>query len=117
MSRRVNITVTAALAVAAVCSFSSAASATVHEITASYCSGGDVGNFVGNAVAPPGVEDPARDNFARPVIASGAVDLEAGVTTTDAPQVKVLPGIYAPDLVLNAGTIDHPSEHCAALQR
>jgi hypothetical protein len=83
----------------------------IHEITAAYCSGGGHGTFVGLEVIPPGVaKDPA---FARPVLASGAVSPD--LLTTDAPQVKVQSGLFAPTFQLDSGTIDHPSEHCAAI--
>lgn len=86
--------------------------AVIHEITAAYCSGGGGGAFEGLELVPPGVaKAPA---FARPVIASGAVSVP-GLLTTDAPQVKVESGLYAPAFELTSETIDHPSEHCAAL--
>ncbi len=113
MSKHRRMTVTAALTVVAVGGLSGPAAATVHEITASYCSGGGVGNFDGNAVDPPGLGKFGTQSFARPVIASGAVD--GTFTTTDRPQVKVQEGLFAPTLALTAATIDHPSENCKAM--
>ena len=92
--------------------FASPSGAVIHEITAAYCSGGGGGTFVGLELLPPGVlKDPA---FARPVLASGAVSVP-DLETTDAPQVKVRAGLDATAFDLNSGTIDHPSEHCAAI--
>lgn len=108
------VTVSAGLGVALVGLTGSPAGATVHEITAAYCSGGGGGAFDGNAVDPPGLGVFGSKQFAKPVIASGAID--ATLHTTGAPQVKVQPGLFAPTLVLDATTIDHPSEHCAALR-
>jgi hypothetical protein len=115
MSNRRRITVTAALAVVTLGSLSGPAAATVHEITASYCSGGGVGNFDGLAVDPPGLGTFGTKSFARPVLASGAVDGDT-FKTTDRPQVKVQQGLFAPTLVLDADTIDHASERCAAMR-
>lgn len=93
------------------------AAATVHEITASYCSGGGVGNFDGNAVNPPGLGTFGTTSFARPVLAWGAVAGDTFTTTTTGrPQVKVQEGLFAPTLELTAATIDHPSEHCKAMR-
>ena len=95
----------------------SPAGATVHEITAAYCSGGGHGNFDGNAVDPPGLDKVGTQSFARPVLASGAVVIGAtGPATTDRPQVKVVAGLDATTFELTSETIDHPSEHCNALQ-
>ena len=91
--------------------------ATVHEITASYCSGGGHGNFDGNAVDPPGLDKVGTQSFARPVLASGAVVIGAtGPVTTTRPQVKVQAGLDATSFVLDPTTIEHPSEACRALQ-
>ena len=92
--------------------FANPSGAVIHEITAAYCSVGGGGAFVGLELVPPGVaKDPA---FARPVLASGAVSVP-DLLTTDAPQVKVQSGLFAPTFELTSETIDHPSEHCAAL--
>jgi hypothetical protein len=115
MSDRRRITVMVAVTVMTLGALSGPAAATVHEITAAYCSGGNVGNFEGNAVNPPGLGTFGSKSFARPVLASGAVD-GTTFTTTDRPQVKVLPDQFAPTLTLTADTIDHPSEHCAAMR-
>ena len=42
------------------------ASATVHEIVAQWCSGHD-------ELGPPGISDPNKPNFARPLIANGFI--------------------------------------------
>ena len=42
------------------------ASATVHEIVAQWCSGHD-------ELGPPGISDPTRPNFARPLMANGFI--------------------------------------------
>jgi hypothetical protein len=42
------------------------ASATVHEIVGQWCSGHD-------ELAPPGISDPAKPNFARPLMANGFI--------------------------------------------
>jgi hypothetical protein len=89
------------------------AQATIHEIVAAYCSGGDVGVITGLALEAPGVSTFGTPAFARPVLASGAVDFPL---TTDKPNVKVLPGLDAPTFEVSADTIDHPSEHCKAMR-
>lgn len=106
---------TLALAVVAFGGFSSPAAATVHEITASYCSGGGMGNFDGLAVDPPGLGNFGTTAFARPVLASGAVS-GTTFTTTSRPNLKVTEGLFAPTMVLSAVTIDHPSEACKAMR-
>jgi hypothetical protein len=63
----------------------------------------------------PGVAIPGAEAFAKPVISSGAVSVP-DLLTTDSPQVKVEAGLFAPTFELNAETIDHPSEHCNAMQ-
>ena len=106
---------TAPLVFAGFAVFPTPAGAAVHEITAAYCSGGGHGTFDGNAIEPPGVATPGATAFAKPVISSGAITVPE-LLTTDAPQVKVQAGLFAPTFELNASTIDHPSEHCNALQ-
>lgn len=108
-------TVTLALTVVAFWGLSSPAAATVHEITASYCSGGSVGNFNGLAVDPPGLHNFGTTAFARPVLASGAVS-GTTFTTTSHPNLKVREGLFAPAIVLSTTTVDHPSEACKAMQ-
>jgi hypothetical protein len=87
------------------------AQAAVHEIVAAYCSGGGVGVITTSGfLEPPGVNDPSRPSFARPVIASGAVD-PTTLTVTDRPNTKYPAGTS----VLTLGTTgpSHPSaDHC-----
>ena len=78
------------------------ASATVHEIVAQWCSRGASGK---GELAPPGISDPTKRNFAQPLIASGVVtgnlvpvdppgDQPAGLLVEfnyNQPNVKVVP--------------------------
>lgn len=90
------------------------ANATIHEIVAAYCSGGGVGVISdGGLLAPPGISEFGTKNFAKPVIASGAVNLGT-LTVTDKPNVKYDAGSSV--FALSAANRDHPSEHCAALR-
>jgi hypothetical protein len=83
------------------------ANATVHEIVAAYCSGGGVGVIsTSGFLAPPGISDPTKDTFAKPVIASGAVDLTT-LTVTDKPNVKYEAGTSV--FALSADTATSPS--------
>jgi hypothetical protein len=102
----------AALAVSAVPMFRpDPAHAVIHEIVAAYCSGGDHGIITASGeLEPPPIADPSKETFARPVIASGAVDL-GSLTVTDKPNAKFPEGTSVFAAV--AGTSDHPSaEHC-----
>jgi hypothetical protein len=59
----------------------------------------------------PGLTDMSKSNFAKPVIASGAVDTTT-FTVTDKPNVKFEEGtsVFGG---LNSDTVDHPSaQHC-----
>ena len=100
----------------------STANAAIHEIVAAYCSGGDVGTITGWELEPPGVTDPTKSNFAKPPIASGAVEVinppppPIVIEITDKPNAKFLPGEYevVPTEELGLEDVDHPSaEHCA----
>jgi hypothetical protein len=86
------------------------ASAAIHEIVAAYCSGGGVGTIDDSGfLEPPGVTDLTRSNFAKPVIATGALDFPF---VTDKPNGKYEEGTNA-ITGLGADTVDHPSaEHC-----
>jgi hypothetical protein len=77
------------------------ASATVHEIVGQWCSRGASGK---GELAPPGISDPTKRNFAQPLIASGVVTgnlvpvepegLPAGLLVElnyNQPNVKVVP--------------------------
>jgi hypothetical protein len=82
------------------------ASATVHEIVGQWCSRGASGK---GELAPPGISDPTKRNFAQPLVASGVVEEEpvqfdppgdqpAGFLVKfnyDNPNVKVVPtGVF-----------------------
>jgi len=56
----------AALALMATTMTAPPASATVHEIVAQWCSGHD-------ELGPPGISDPEKGNFARPLFANGFI--------------------------------------------
>jgi hypothetical protein len=100
--------------------------AAIHEIVAAYCSGGGVGNGVitdEGFLEPPGISDPTESNFAKPVMASGAVtapDADGIVHISDKPNTKFPEGTEVVDLspppptsLLQVSEADHPSaEHC-----
>ena len=90
------------------------AEALVHEIVGAYCSGGGVGVIgTDGDLEPPGLAGGSNaNNFARPVIASGAVDVST-FTTTDKPNLKYPAGVsvFGP-----LGTPDHPSTACKAMR-
>jgi hypothetical protein len=88
------------------------AEATIHEITAAYCSGGGVGVIEESGeLEAPGVDSPESPAFARPVIASGAIDPET-LTVTDKPNAKFAAGTTLEEW--GAGSVTRPSaEHCA----
>lgn len=91
--------------------FPRGAEAAIHEIVAAYCSGGDVGVIGEDGhLAPPAITDFDSPAFARPVIASGAVD-PATLTVTDTPNTKYEEGSSVFDL--DSSNVDHASaEHC-----
>jgi hypothetical protein len=87
------------------------ADAVIHEIVAAYCSGGGVGVIGEDGdLEPPGLSDPTKQqSFARPVLASGAVDFPF---ITDKPNTKFAEGtsVLAP---LDGSNATHPSaDHC-----
>jgi hypothetical protein len=90
------------------------ASATIHEMVAAYCSGGGHGVIDDNGfLAPSGVSDPTKKNFAQPVLANGVVVIGAtGPVVTDRPAAKFPAG--SSPFALPAP--EHPSTHCKALQ-
>ena len=103
---------------AVVCAFSAAsfvgvrsADAVIHEIVAAYCSGGGVGAIDEDGfLEPEPLADFEKQTFAKPVLASGAVDPET-LTVTDKPNAKFAEGSSA--LALTASDATHPSaEHC-----
>ena len=88
------------------------ADAVIHEIVAAYCSGGGVGTIGADGhLEPPGLSDPTKEqSFARPVLASGAVDV-SDFTITSKPNAKFAEGsdVFA----LNSSNATHPSaDHC-----
>lgn len=94
--------------------FPSLAHAAIHEQVAAYCSGGGHGaiNEAG-FLEPPGITDPAKSNFAQPVLSNGVVEITAtGPITTDDPASKYPAG--SSPFALPAP--DHPSTNCNALQ-
>ena len=98
--------------------------AAIHEIVAAYCSGGGVGVIGDDGfLEPPGIIDPTEDNFARPVVASGATtepDADGVIHISGKPNAKYPEGTEVVDLtpppptsLLNVSESDHPSaEHC-----
>jgi|GEM_PF-5683482 len=93
------------------------ANAAIHEIVAAYCSGGDVGVIDENGFLEPapiedfaGTTPSAGRAAARPVIATGAVDLGTFLLT-DHPANKFEEGTHV--FALSGSNADHPSaEHC-----
>jgi hypothetical protein len=84
----------------------------IHEIVAAYCSGGGHGVITedGFLEPPPISSDPTAHTFARPVIASGSVDVNT-FTITDKPNNKFEEGTSV--FALSSDNVDHPSaEHC-----
>ena len=94
--------------------------AAIHEIVAAYCSGGDVGIIDENGHLEPvpltdmaGTSPSAGRAFAKPVLASGAVDPTAGPPpeVTNKPNAKFEEGTLVTDIT--SANADHPSaEHC-----
>jgi hypothetical protein len=62
--------------------------ATVHEIVGQWCSGQ-------GALEPKGISDPSKENFARPLIASGVA--------------TIVPGFAGPGTILVQFNFDHPA--------
>ena len=94
--------------------------AAIHEIVAAYCSGGDVGVIDENGYLEPvpltdmlGTSPSEGRAFAKPVLASGAVDPTAGPPpeVTDKPNAKFED--ETPVNAITSATAIHPSaEHC-----
>jgi hypothetical protein len=109
----------AVLSIAALLAMVAPASATIHEIVASFCSGGN-----GN-VFPPGQSDFASNSFLRALQASGAVTILPNTPTTgaitldynnDAPAgkftgsnvfVEAIPGVWVEVLDPDHAAFDH----------
>jgi hypothetical protein len=87
----------------------------IHEIVAAYCSGGGVGVISPDGfLEPPGITGGSNaNNFARPVLASGAVEgTFPNIVVTNKPNAKYVPGTNAVT-GLGAATANHPSAaHC-----
>jgi len=89
--------------------------AVIHEQVAAYCSGGGHGVITATAeLEPPGIADPTKQNFARPVVANGVVD-PATLTITDRPPAKFPAGTSVFDANVATTTPVHPSTNCRAL--
>jgi hypothetical protein len=86
--------------------------AAIHEMVAAYCSGGGHGTINADGfLEPPGISDPSKKNFARPVFANGVVEFPF---ITDRPAAKFPAGTDV--RTLDVSQADHPSaEHCKAL--
>ena len=83
----------------------------IHEIVAAYCSGGDVGVIDADGFLEPApISTFGSPTFAKPVIASGAVDLTT-LTVTGKPNAKFAEGTSV--FALSSANADHPSAaHC-----
>jgi hypothetical protein len=97
------------------------ANATIHEIVAAFCSGGGVGVISADGhLEAPGVSDPTRSNFARPVIATrSTIVLSVDpliIVTSDSKAAKYPPGTIVVDLdtftFLLASLSDSAATHC-----
>jgi hypothetical protein len=85
---RLRIALAVATAAMAAAVFAVPSGATVHEIIGQWCSGqGDL--------APPGISDPTKATFARPLFASGVA--------------TIVPDGAGPDTVLIQFDFDHPA--------
>ena len=84
------------------------ANAAAHELSAGYCSGGDVGIIDGDGfIEPPGVNDMSKESFAAPVANSGVVEFPL---IGDSPAAKWPEGTN----IFNLGDPVHPSaDNCA----
>ena len=87
------------------------ADAIIHDMVAAYCSGGSVGVIdSGGSLAPPGIDDMSKSNFAKPVIVTGVVVGAFPFEIGDSPAAKYQEG----NSVFALGDPVHPSaEHCA----
>ena len=75
--RRFFLMVAVALVMAAMLAMAGAASATVHPLANSECANASASD-VATGQAPPGISDPSKDNFVRPILAvSGGEPLSA----------------------------------------
>ena len=102
----------------------SSSQAAIHEIVAAYCSGGGVGVIGEDGfLEPPGITDPAKGNFAQPVVASGATTGPDGngiIHISGKQNAKYPEGTEVVDVIpppptslLSVSESDHPSaQHC-----
>lgn len=97
------------------------ANATIHEIVAAFCSGGGVGVISTDGhLAAPGVSDPTKSNFARPVIATqSTIVLSTNplvIVIADSKAAKYPPGTTVINLstfeFLLASLSDSEATHC-----
>jgi len=88
------------------------ADAVIHEIVAAYCSGGGVGVIGEDGdLEPPGLAVFGTKTFARPVIASGAVD-PTDFTVTSKPNTKFAEGTSVLEPLSSADATHQSAEHC-----
>jgi|ERR671922_1627851 hypothetical protein len=112
-SKRVPVAVAAAvLAAGLLLATAPAATPAIHEMVAAYCSGGGHGAIGADGfLEPPGISDPTRETFARPVERNGVVEFPF---ITDKPAAKFPAGTNV--LTLSVSQADHTSaQHCRAL--
>ena len=97
------------------------ANATIHEIVAAFCSGGGVGVIGENGLLEaPGVSDPTKSSFARPVIATQSTIILSTnplvIVIADSKAAKYPPGTTVIDLstfqFLLASLSDSNATHC-----
>ena len=97
-----------------------AATASIHEIVAAFCSGGGKGGIGTNGhLEAPGVSDPAKHNFAQPVNASqSAIVISEDpliVVISDSKAAKYPPGTTVVDLGTFTFLLASQSNHAAAI--
>ena len=89
--------------------------AVVDEQVGAWC--GNPANVGPNGgLAPPGISDMTKDNFAKPVSVNGVVRPNGGpinLEIGDSPAAKFVEGA---DLFLTAADLDHPLTHCKKLR-
>lgn len=97
------------------------ANATIHEIVAAFCSGGGVGAIGADGhLEAPGVSDPTKSNFARPVVASQSTIVISEnplvIVISDSKAAKFPEGTTVIDLstfmFLLVSQSEHNATHC-----
>ena len=97
------------------------ANATIHEIVAAFCSGGGVGVISADGhLEAPGVSDPTKSNFARPVVATQSTIILSEnplvIVIADSKAAKYPPGTTVIDLAtfkfLLASLSNSEATHC-----